>query len=281
MRSRRYRAGARGAPLERSGLTAAAANPRIGCAMSPIAARTRRAEIVLLAVLLAAAGWAVTAERMRGMDAGPNTDPGSLGFFVGVWVVMMAAMMLPSAAPMLAVYGWIQRSRAAVALFAAGYLALWTAAGVVAYALAVAARGSSIDALSWQRDGRYAAAAVLASAAVYELTPWKERCLTRCRAPLGFVVTHWRDGLGGGLRMGAVHGAWCLGCCWALMAALFALGVMSVAWMTLVALLIAGEKLLPASHAASHSAAVVLALLALGVAVDPADVPGLTLPAGM
>ena len=235
--------------------------------MGPIAARARRAEIVLLAILLAAAAWAITATRMRGMDAGPNTDPGSLGFFVGVWVVMMAAMMLPSAAPMVAVYGGIQRSRAAVALFVAGYLALWAAAGLVAYALSVAARSSSIDALSWQRDGHYAAAAVLAVAALYQLSPLKERCLARCRAPLGFVVTHWRDGLAGGLRMGAVHGAWCLGCCWALMASLFALGVMSVAWMALVALLIVGEKLLPWSDAASRATAALLVLLAVGLAV--------------
>src|SRR5438874_1319436 len=115
--------------------------------MDAIVARTRRAEIGLLAVLgaLAAGAWVVTAERMRGMDAGPNTDPGSLGVFLGVWVVMMAAMMLPSAAPMVAVYARLQRSRVAVALFAGGYLALWTAAGVAAYALAVAARRPSID----------------------------------------------------------------------------------------------------------------------------------------
>src|SRR5436190_4486833 len=123
--------------------------------MSAIAVRTQRAEIVLLAVLgvLAAAGWWVTSTRMHGMDAGPNTDPGSLGFFIGVWVVMMAAMMLPSAAPMVTAYAQIQRSRAAIALFAGGYLALWAATGVVAYALAVAARSSSIEAFSWDRNG--------------------------------------------------------------------------------------------------------------------------------
>jgi predicted metal-binding membrane protein len=251
--------------------------------MSAIAVRTRRAEVGLLAALgvLAAAGWAVTALRMRGMDAGPNTDPGSAGFFVGVWVVMMAAMMLPSAAPMVAVYAGIQRSRAAVALFAGGYLALWTAAGVVAYALAVAARHSSIDVLSWQRDGRYAVAAVLAAAALYEITPWKERCLARCRAPLGFVITNWRDGPVGASRMGAVHGAWCLGCCWALMASLFALGIMSVTWMALVALLVAGEKLLPWGRAATRGVAALLVALAVAIAIDPASVPGLTLPMGM
>ena len=251
--------------------------------MDTIVTRTRRAEIGLLAVLgaLAVGAWLVTAERMRGMDAGPNTDPGSLGFFVGVWVVMMAAMMLPSAAPMVAVYARLQRTRAAVTLFAAGYLALWTAAGVGAYALAGAARHSSIDALSWDRGGRYVAAAVLGAAALYQLTPWKERSLARCRAPLGFVVTHWRDGAAGAVRMGGAHGAWCLGCCWALTASLFALGVMSVVWMAVIALLIAGEKLLPWGDAASRAIAALLVALAVAIALDPGSVPGLTLPGRM
>jgi predicted metal-binding membrane protein len=247
-----------------------------------VMARMRRAEIGLVAALgaLAAAGWVVTAVRMRGMDAGPNTDPGALGFFIGVWVTMMAAMMLPAAAPMVVIYARLQRPRAAVGLFAAGYLALWTAAGVVACALAVAARRSSFDALAWHRDGRYAAAGVLAAAALYQVTPWKERCLARCRAPLGFVVTHWRPGLAGAVRMGAEHGAWCLGCCWALTASLFALGVMSVNWMALIALLIAVDKLLPWKEA-SFGIAVVLVALAVAIALDPANVPGLTIPGRM
>ena len=251
--------------------------------MSVVPVTARRAEIVLLAVLgsVVAVGWGVSAQRMSLMDGGPNTDPGSFGFFMGVWVVMMAAMMLPSAAPMVAVYARLQRTRAAVALFAGGYLALWTVAGAVAYAVAVSARRSSIDAFSWDRGGRYVAAAVLATAAVYQLTPWKERCLARCRAPLGFVVTHWRDGPAGAVRMGAVHGAWCLGCCWALMASLFALGVMSVTWMALVTVLIGAEKLLPWKEAASRGTALLLLALAVAIALDPASVPGLTIPAGM
>jgi predicted metal-binding membrane protein len=251
--------------------------------MSAIAVRARRAEVVLLVALgaVAAGCWAVTAVRMRGMDGGPNTALGSLGFFSVAWAVMMAAMMLPSAAPMVAVYGRIQRSRAAVALFVAGYLALWTAAGVGAYAISVAARRASFDALSWNRAGPLVAAAVLASAALYQLTPWKERCLARCRAPLGFVVTHWRAGRAGAVRMGAVYGAWCLGCCWALMASLFALGVMSVAWMALVGVLVVVEKSLPWGRAPRFGVAVLLMGLAVAVAVDAASVPGLTQPAGM
>jgi predicted metal-binding membrane protein len=246
-------------------------------------ARTRHAEIGLLAAVggLVVAAWVVTAGRMRGMDAGPNTDLGSFGFFVGVWVLMMAAMMLPSASPMVWVYARLQRSRAAVALFGAGYLGLWIAAGMVAYVLVVGTRRFSIDALSWHHDGRYAVAAVLAAAALYQLTPWKERCLARCRSPLGFVVTHWRDGPAGAVRMGAVHGAWCLGCCWALTASLFALGVMSLTWMVFVAVLIAAEKLLPWPGAAIRGVAALLAAIAVGIALDPGGVPGLTLPAGM
>ena len=243
----------------------------------------RRSAIVPIGAItaLAVACWALTVVRMRGMDAGPNTDPGSLGFFLGVWVAMMAAMMLPSSAPMVKVYADIQRSRTAVALFAAAYLGLWTAAGLVAYALAVAARRSSIDFFAWNREGRYAAAAVLVAAALYQLTPLKQRCLARCRTPLGFVTTHWRDGASGAIRMGSLHGAWCLGCCWALMASLFALGVMSVTWMVLVALLVAVEKLLPWEAAARLGTAAILTALAIGISLDPAIVPGLTVPAAM
>ena len=101
------------------------------------------------------------------------------------------------------------------------------------------------DALSWDRAGRWVAGGVLVVAAVYELTPLKNLCLRHCRSPLGFLLGSWRDGLPGALRMGAKHGAWCVGCCWALMASLFALGVMSLVWMAFVAALIAVEKTLP------------------------------------
>jgi predicted metal-binding membrane protein len=250
-----------------------------------------RWQIVIVAALVALAGlaWWSIGEGMAGMDAGPGTDPGALGFYVTTWVVMMAAMMFPSIAPMVLMYAALQRGRrakgigahrAATPLFVAGYLLLWGAAGLAFYAALKLGRQLDGGLFAWHRAGRWAAAGVLAAAAVYEFTPLKSACLRRCRGPLGFLVTEWRDGRSGALRMGAVHGAWCLGCCWALMAALFALGAMSVPWMIVVAVLIAVEKLLPWPALATTSVAALLAALAIGVAAAPASVPGLTMPAG-
>lgn len=248
-----------------------------------------RGQLLLVGLLLALglAAWLLTDRRMEGMDSGPGTDLGGLGFYVTAWVVMMAAMMFPSIWPMVGVYATIQRRRrdaaktapaGATALFVTGYLAVWTAAGLVAYALFEALRSLSIDAFSWDRDGRYLAGGVLVLAAVYQLTPLKYACLRRCRGPLGFLLESWRDGRVGALRMGIAHGAWCLGCCWALMAALFALGVMSVGWMILVAALIALEKLAPWQWLATRGVAIVLVVLGIAVATVPSDVPGLTIP---
>jgi predicted metal-binding membrane protein len=239
-----------------------------------------RGEALLAALLLALAAlaWVVTAGRMGGMDAGPGTDPGALGFFVVVWVVMMAAMMFPSVVPMVVVYGRVSRQRASTGFFVAGYVLTWTVAGLFAYGLFVAGRSITGDALAWDRAGRYVAAGVLVAAAAYQLTPLKNRCLTKCRGPLRFVIESWRDGRAGALRMGAVQGAWCVGCCWALMASLFALGVMSIAWMAFVAALIALEKLAPWRVAANRAIAVGLLAIGIGLAVAPSSVPALTVP---
>jgi predicted metal-binding membrane protein len=225
-------------------------------------------------LILAGLGWAITAARMAGMDSGPGMYPEELGFFVSTWVVMMAAMMLPSVWPTVALYTDMQRGRrdrgraapaGASAVFVSGYLLSWAAAGLAAFVLLAAVRALGFDGLDWERGGHWVAAAVIVLAALYELTPLKDACLRRCRAPLGFLVSAWREGRWGALRMGAEHGGWCIGCCWALMAALFALGLMSLAWMVVIAALIAVEKLLP--WEATATAAVTVVLLALGVAV--------------
>jgi hypothetical protein len=201
--------------------------------------------------------------------------------------VMMAAMMFPSISPMVLTFAFIQRRRAARGAlerhvsrwtFIAGYLVTWTAAGLLAYALFVALRSLSIPAFSWHRGGPYLAGGVLLAAAAYQLTPAKDACLRRCRGPLDFLMTQWREGPWGALRMGVVHGAWCVGCCWGLMAALFALGLMSLTWMIVVAGLIAIEKLLPSKLLANRLVATTLVALGLGVAFAPSDVPALTIP---
>ena len=239
-----------------------------------------RAEAVLAGVLLtlAVVAWTVTADRMDGMDAGPGTDPGALGFFIVVWVVMMAAMMFPSVLPMVVVYGRVSRRRARTALFVSGYLVTWTFAGLLAYGLFVGGRELFGSSLAWDSGGRWFAGAVLVAAAVYQLTPLKNACLTRCRGPLRFVMEAWRDGRLGAVRMGAAQGAWCVGCCWALMASLFALGVMSLAWMAFVAALIALEKLAPWRVAANRAIAVALVVLGVALVAWPDRVPGVTVP---
>jgi predicted metal-binding membrane protein len=219
-----------------------------GGGLAPAFAAVRvRLGLVAALFALAGVGWWWTAQQMRGMNQGPWTALGALGWFLGVWVVMMAAMMFPSVAPTVALYSRMtkQQSPLSPLLFAAGYLVTWTGAGLLAFTLAAILSHVSGDVLAWDRAGRWVAGGTLVVAAVYELTPLKDVCLGKCRSPLGFLLGAWRDGRWGALRMGAKNGAWCVGCCWALMASLFALGVMSLTWMAFVAGLIAVEKILP------------------------------------
>ena len=235
-----------------------------------------------LLLALAAACWWWTAREMQGMDAGPWTGLGTLGWFLGVWVVMMAAMMFPSVSPTVALYSLLTRKHSAVSplLFAGGYLLTWAAAGLAAYALARIGSSGAGDVLSWHRAGRWVAGTTLLVAAVYELTPLKDACLGKCRSPLGALLGSWRDGHVGAVRMGAVNGAWCVGCCWALMASLFALGVMSLVWMAFVAGLIAIEKTLPWRRPVTWGTAAVLAVLGVLLLVAPDAIPALTVPGG-
>jgi predicted metal-binding membrane protein len=121
---------------------------------------------------------------------------------------------------------------------------------------------------------------VLLAAAAFELTPLKDVCLTKCRSPLGFLLGSWRDGPRGAVRMGAKNGAWCVGCCWALMASLFALGIMSLVWMAVVAGVIAVEKTLPWRRVATYGTTALLLTLGVLVLVAPSAVPALTIPSG-
>jgi predicted metal-binding membrane protein len=235
-------------------------------------------QVGVVASLLAVAGvaWAVTGDRMGGMDAGPGTELGGLGWFAVVWVTMMAAMMLPSIAPMALAHARVQAG--ATPAFVAGYLLTWAAVGMLGWALIEGVRSLDLGVLAWDEAGPYVAGGTILAAAIYQLSPLKKRSLRRCRNARAFVAEHWRQGRVGGLRIGIEHGRVCLGSSSALMATLFALGVMSVSWMVLVAALIAAEKLLPWKEVASRGIVVLLAVLAGAVAFAPEDVPGLTIP---
>ena len=235
--------------------------------MNVLAARSRRA---ILLVAGAAAAWAVTVERMRGMDAGPGTDLGGLGWYLGIWVTMTAAMMLPSAVPAAGHVARLARRNLTV-LFVAGYLAVWTVYGLAAYG--VYRFLSSLDTgwLAWDERGPWAAGAVIVAAGIYELTPLKRRSLRRCRS-----ARHPESPL----RSGLAHGLDCVGCSGGLMAVLFVLGVMSLFWMALVAVAIFAEKVLPHGARLAVPLAVVLVALGIWVGVSPAGVPGLTQPGG-
>ncbi len=250
----------------------------------------RRPSPILVSTLLfagALVAWIVTVARMRGMDGGPGTDLGGLGWYLGIWVTMMAAMMLPSVAPMVLFFARVSRDRSQrraaelvpTWIFVGGYLAAWTAYGAVAYGLfrAIEAVGASF--LAWDRAGPYVAGGAIVAAGVYQVTPLKRICLRHCRSPMHFLLGgHWRDGRLGAVRMGAVHGAYCVGCCWGLMVILFALGVMSLTWMVAVAAVIFAEKVLPFGERLSASFTLCFVAVGIWVAAAPGSVPGLTQP---
>jgi len=252
-----------------------------GLAPAYAAARARFGIIALLLALSGASWWWV-ADQMQGMDDGPWAGLGTLGWFIAVWVVMMAAMMFPSVAPTVALYSRMTKRLSPLSplLFTAGYLAVWGCVGVVAFAIAEVGGAVSGDTLAWDGAGRWVAAATLILAAVYELTPLKDVCLGKCRSPLGFLLGSWRAGWLGALQMGAKNGAWCVGCCWALMASLFALGIMSLVWMAFVAALIAAEKTLPWRRVATYGTAAILLVLGVLLLVAPDAIPALTTPDG-
>jgi predicted metal-binding membrane protein len=230
---------------------------------------TARSRTTLVLVAAALAAWVVTIDRMRGMDAGPGTDLGGLGWYLGIWVTMTAAMMLPTAAPAAR-----QAARGASALptllFTAGYLSVWTAYGVLAYGVYRLVGSLDIGQLAWDRAGPYAAGGVIVVAGLYELTPFKRESLRRCRrAPHGNAV-----------RGGIAHGLDCVGCSGALMAVLFVLGVMSLFWMAVVTVLIFAEKVLPVGPRLIPVFAAALVVLGVWVGASPASVPGLTQPTG-
>jgi predicted metal-binding membrane protein len=243
--------------------------------------------ILVTVVLLGGAlvAWLVTFERMEGMDAGPGTHLGGFGWYVGIWITMMAAMMLPSVAPMVLAFSRISqersrqgRSHVPTSIFVGGYFLAWAGYGIAAYGIFRAITATDSGFLAWDRGGPWVAGAAVAAAGVYQLTPLKRVCLLHCRTPLHFVLHGWKDGWSGALKMGFAHGGYCVGCCWGLMLILFALGVMSLFWMVVVAAIIFAEKVTPFGARLSRVLAVTFVLFGIWVAVAPGSVPGLTQP---
>jgi predicted metal-binding membrane protein len=226
-------------------------------------------------LLLAAVAWLVTVGRAGTMAGMTGTMGFGLPAFVGMWALMMAAMMLPSVAPVASMYQRSVRSHRALRLagFTTGYLIAWAGAGVPAYVLTVlVARlvdGHPVRATA-------AAVAVFASCGVYQLTPLKARCLKHCRSPLSLLLRYgsYRGALRD-VRAGAHHGTYCLGCCWSLMALFVVLGVMNVAAMVVLAVVVLVEKLWVHGEVLARAAGVAALMLAVAAIWVPALAPGL------
>ncbi len=233
-------------------------------------ASARLAALAMLAT--AALGWVLLARRMAGMSSVPGGDPGSLAWFVPTWALMTAAMMAPVIAPAaVRLRSGPDRSPLPSALsFLAGYALVWMLAGVAGFGAVAGVRTLHVSALRWDGWGRYLAGATVAAAGVYQLTAAKSRWLGRCRARVDVLDAR---GAAGGLRAGLRRGVCCVSCCWSLMAALYALGMMSLAWTALLTVAIAAERTLPRPEVLVRAIAALLVVLGLAVAAVPASVP--------
>jgi predicted metal-binding membrane protein len=206
--------------------------------------------------LLSGAGMSM--HEMNGMLMPMRNEPWTAGYAAlvfGMWAVMMAAMMLPSAAPMILLYGTIARARRArgdltvgSGVFAAGYVLVWAAFALAAVGLQFGAEKAAVLSPMMEMTSTVVAGALLIAAGGYQWSPLKQACLRRCRSPLEFVMTQWREGVWGALVMGLKHGAYCLGCCWLLMLLLFVGGIMNLSWIAGLALFVLIEKTAPAGH---------------------------------
>jgi predicted metal-binding membrane protein len=223
--------------------------------------RRDRLLVALGLVGVVALAWvyiAIDAARMDGMPMPPHEGmrnpwaPAALVMTFFMWSVMMVGMMLPSAAPAILLYaGLVRKHRAAGSvtasawIFTAGYLAVWTAFSFAATILQAAMEQARLLTPMLTSANIWLTAGLLIAAGIYQFLPVKEACLQKCRAPLQFFMFRWRPGAAGAFRMGAEHGAFCLGCCWALMLLLFTAGVMNLLWVALIAGFVLVEKLLP------------------------------------
>jgi len=243
----------------------------------------RERNLILAALsILAAIAWAVLVWQAGspGMVGMGPTMGLAAPLFLAIWVAMMVAMMFPTSAPMILMFARVQagKRQQGVAfvptwVFVGAYLIVWTAFGALAFAVAVGAEQVG-DQVPWLMDNAARiGGAILVLAGLYELSPLKRACLTKCRSPLSFILSSWRDGRGGAFRMGLEHGMYCLGCCWLLFVILFPLGVMNMAAMAVITLLIFAEKSLPVGRRVAQAAAAALVVYGALVVLLPQLLP--------
>lgn len=245
-----------------------------GAGEGPVPVRDRVTLLTSIGLLLiAAAAWVVVVRSsLRGDDMMmtmpmPATAAGGMAFVLG-WAVMMTAMMLPSALPMISLYGAVQRGAreskgVSVVAFTAVYLLLWAATGVPVYIAHTFLMAMAPPAFA------YGVALILLAAGAFQLSPLKQACLRACRSPFGFLLGHWRAGRRGSLALGWSHAVYCVGCCWALMLVLVAAGAMGLPWVLLITAVVAAEKLLPGGEWLARAAGLVLLGLGVAVAIRP------------
>jgi predicted metal-binding membrane protein len=246
-----------------------------------MSARTRAwdghdAALATTVAAVAAVCWVLTIRRMQGMgmDMGPGSDLGSFSWFLPTWVIMMAAMMFPSALPAVVSFERTRGAPMRVAqgvVFAAAYLAVWAAFGAVAFLVYRGLRSADPAVLGWDSGGRYLVAATAVAAGLYELTPVKRACLQRCRTA--------GDRSEGSTVGAALHyAADCVGCSIALMALLLVIGAMSITWMVVIAAILLVEKTTSSGPRATIVSGLGLIALGAWIALDPGSAPGLTIP---
>jgi len=208
----------------------------------------------------------------------------TIPLFLVAWVAMMMAMMFPTAAPMIMMFAAVsagrkQRGQPFVPtwIFVGSYLLVWIAFGLLAYGVAVGVDALSRESMWVMNNARRVGGILLLAAGLYQLSPLKNLCLAKCRSPLSFILTSWRDGRGGALWMGLKHGAYCFGCCWLLFAILFPLGIMDIAAMIAITLLIFAEKSLPTGTLIARLAGTALVGYGAVVIFVPDALPGMTM----
>jgi predicted metal-binding membrane protein len=250
-------------------------------AAAPLA--RQRTLILTLLLVLAVAAWALLLWQARTTDAAMAMTP-TMGMgaplFLAIWVVMMVAIMFPTAAPMILTFARVQAGRrqkeqpfVPTWVFVGAYLLVWSALGILAYLGAVLAERLAGRSMWFMDNAGRIGGVVLIAAGLYQLTPLKQLCLAKCRSPMAFIMTSWRSGYGGAFRMGIEHGLYCAGCCWLLFVILFPLGMLNIAALALITALIFAEKSLPFGLRLSWVAGAALVAYGLLVLFMPDALP--------